>query len=395
MARLPWETGMAKNILFFADGTWNSPGQDQDGDGVPDPTNVVKLFGVLQGRDDVSSLPLQHEQERTLLKAGKPVQVAKYLHGVGDSRNWLVRVLGGAFGAGVVARIARGYTFISRNYQPGDRITLVGFSRGAYTVRALAGMITGQGLLDGTKLDLADDRQEAYRAATAAWQHYREKVSNTARRGMLTSVLRDLPVFAADDSVTGQLTGPVPVQCVAVWDTVGALGIPFYTGQDERVDAFRFCDTQLNERVVHGYHAVAIDEQRRDFLPTLWEPRGGVEQVLFAGAHADVGGGYPMARGESDLAHLSLQWMADCLRAEGVLLDPLPDAYAGSAFGGTHRPWLETVWLGRPTGRREFGDWRAKGMRLHESALARMEGKGPFTLYASDREDRYQPANVA
>lgn len=385
---------MSKNILFFADGTWNAPDRDDNHDGQPDPTNVVKLYGLLQGRDDVSSLPLLHEQERSLVRDGQVLQVAKYLHGVGDSRNWLVKVLGGAFGAGVVARIARGYTFVSRHYRPGDRITLVGFSRGAYTVRSLAGMIARQGLLDGLKVDLENDRDEAYRLATAAWQHYRNETGNDARRSLLRSVLRDLPGFAGDEEVAGLLTGPVPVHCVAVWDTVGALGIPIYEDEDGRVDAFRFCDTQLNERVLHGYHAVAIDEQRDDFVPTLWDPRAGIQQVLFAGAHADVGGGEPMVGGESDLAHLALGWMHEALQDEGVLLDPLPLTYAGSAFGGMHRPWLQAVWLARPSGRRRFGDWRARGMSLHASALARMEAPGPFTLYPSDREAKYQPVNV-
>jgi len=185
---------MAKNILFFADGTWNAPDQDDNHDGQPDPTNVVKLFGLLRGSDDVASMVLQHEQERVLIRDGQVLQVAKYLHGVGDSRNWLVRVLGGVFGAGVVARIARGYTFVSRHFEPGDRITLVGFSRGAYTVRALGGMIAAQGLLDRAKVDL-DDREESYRLACAAWDHYREPRLERRQRGLFDSILRDMPAF--------------------------------------------------------------------------------------------------------------------------------------------------------------------------------------------------------
>ena len=80
-------------------------------------------------------------------------QAAKYLHGVGDSDNFLVKALGGALGAGLITRIVRGYTYISRTYAAGDRIFIVGFSRGAYTARALAGLIAAKGLLDATKLD--------------------------------------------------------------------------------------------------------------------------------------------------------------------------------------------------------------------------------------------------
>ncbi|MDB5916410.1 MAG: hypothetical protein JWR40_644 [Massilia sp.] len=93
------------------------------------------------------------------------------MHGVGDWSNKLVRMLGGVFGAGVIARIVRGYTFISRNFEPGDKIVLVGFSRGAYTARALGGLIASQGLLNAANPDL-DDKESAYRLATAAWHKY-------------------------------------------------------------------------------------------------------------------------------------------------------------------------------------------------------------------------------
>ena len=94
-------------------------------------TNVFKLFLNLAGELSPDSLRSADEQERVVAGAdGKPTQIAKYLHGVGDSKNFLVRVLGGGGGAGLVTRIVRGYTFISRNFEPGDRIFIVGFSRG-------------------------------------------------------------------------------------------------------------------------------------------------------------------------------------------------------------------------------------------------------------------------
>src|ERR1051325_3316229 len=122
---------MSKRIVFFADGTWNGPGQDDDG--TADPTNVFKLFSNLDGVDTPDTTRLANEQEKALRDAAGVAQVAKYLHGVGDSRNVLVRLLGGGGGAGLVTRIVRGYTFVSRNYEVDDRIFLVGFSRGAYT----------------------------------------------------------------------------------------------------------------------------------------------------------------------------------------------------------------------------------------------------------------------
>src|SRR3954462_12120429 len=165
---------MSKNIVFCADGTWNHP-SDPETDDSAHPSNVFKLFVKLEGKDDPGSTRLANEQEKTSQEDGGVVQVAKYLHGVGDSNNFLVRVLGGGFGEGLITRIVRGYTFVSRNYEPGDKIFLIGFSRGAYIVRALAGLISAKGLLPP---DVASDetKQEAYRQGSAMWYAWRRDV---------------------------------------------------------------------------------------------------------------------------------------------------------------------------------------------------------------------------
>src|SRR6266478_2634181 len=171
---------MSKNIVFCADGTWNGPGE-QDGDDTSSPaSNVFKLFLKLAGAVDPVTMRLAKEQERSLTAAdGSVEQVAKYLHGVGDSDNFLDQKLGGALGAGLITRIVRGYTFVSRNYVTGDRIYLVGFSRGAYTARALAGLISTKGLLDATELNL-DDKAGAYRLGSQVWYRYREDALQAA-----------------------------------------------------------------------------------------------------------------------------------------------------------------------------------------------------------------------
>src|SRR5215813_1314280 len=165
---------MAKNIIFCADGTWNNPSQDYDGDEVPDPTNVYKLFVRLGGAESPATLLTANEQEKELVSNGITVQISKYIHGVGDSRNPIGRIIGGAFGAGVISRIVRGYTFISRNYEPGAKIFIVGFSRGAYTARALAGLIASEGVLAPA---LTGDKELAYRAGAEAWYQYRQKTA--------------------------------------------------------------------------------------------------------------------------------------------------------------------------------------------------------------------------
>lgn len=369
------------NVVFLADGTWNGPGQ---GDDSPRTTNVFKTFGLLAGEDDLGTLALAKEQERTLHEGANVVQVAKYLHGVGDSSNPIHRLFGGTFGAGVIARIVRGYTFVSRNWNPGDKIFIVGFSRGAYTARALAGLIAAKGLLP--KQD-CQDREKAYRLGAAVWAEYREaRDEPQGIKARLGAVLSALPSFLDPLSARAEKpSGPLrraDVDCVAVWDTVGALGIPIYDGGDARMDVFQFCDCKLSGQVRTGYHAIAFEEQRVDFTPTLWDARPGITQVLFAGAHADVGGGYAMERGESDLAHLSLAWMCEQLRNEGVLFKRKPEeVYPGSPFGPSHQPWMESVWRFGKHALRSGDAFTA--LTRHPSLVQRLATGEPYVVYPS------------
>lgn len=372
---------MPKRILFFADGTWNGPGQDENNDGVPDPTNVLKMFHNIAGIDQPGSKLLGDEQEKS-----QPDQVAKYLHGVGDSRNPLTKALEGATGAGIITRIARGYTFVSRNYQPGDQIHLIGFSRGAYTARALGGMIATIGLLKLSPSDF-DNKDKAYRYAVAAWNQFRASGKGAASpfAGLLEKLFYSSTVTLKPE----QLTGPTDIASIAVWDTVGAMGIPDYD-HGERVDDFAFTNNKLSDKVARGFHAVSVDEQRKDFVPTLWEPRDGVEQVWFPGAHADVGGGYP----DSDLSDLGLAWMEQKLKSVGVTFNPTPEYVAKpDPLAASHRPWAEGVWaaLKRPTGPRTLPgkpDIKAEcdirlaklPVRQHSPALANFRHPGTGAL---------------
>ncbi|SFM63995.1 DUF2235 domain-containing protein [Variovorax sp. OV329] len=307
---------MSKNIVFCADGTWSGLGQGDGDDRVQAAaTNVLRLFAALDGRITEDSMRKRDEQEKTVTgEAGEPVQVAKYLHGVGDSSNAIRKILGGVFGEGFIERIVRGYTYVSRNYAAGDRIFLAGFSRGAYTVRALAGMITKMGLLPAKAMQ--DERgqhdpERAYRLGIHVWARYREQA------GKHSTLLGYLSEFKGESIALDQLVRDVPIDTVAVWDTVGSLGIPVHGGKDaNRVDIFQFADLMLSPRVGAGFHALAIDEQRADFAPTLWEPREGVVQRWFCGAHSDVGGGGAPG---SFFSVNSLRWMIAKLASRGVL----------------------------------------------------------------------------
>jgi len=264
-----------KTIVFCADGTWNGPGQpeEQEEQG-GHRTNVFKLFLNLAGDLSPDSLRSADEQERSVTGAdGRVTQIAKYLHGVGDSKNFLVRVLGGGGGAGLVTRIVRGYTFISRNFEAGDRIFIVGFSRGAYTARALGGLIVARGLLDAKRNDLDGDRAQAYRLGSAEWFTYRREVLKERKSLLrtLAEVAVDLPGFLQSPATAPRIAD-VPIEAVVVWDTVGSLGIPAYNLKtDTQLDAFQFADLVLSPKVRHGLHAVSVDEQRSNFTPTLWD----------------------------------------------------------------------------------------------------------------------------
>jgi len=359
-----------KKIIFCADGTWNSA---EDKTGAPPldskedigevsltgVTNVVKLFANLAGNVTPETLALHDEQEKVCAdEAGNVTQVVKYMHGVGDSSNFLIKILGGTLGMGVIERIVRGYTFISRHYVPGDAIHLIGFSRGAYTARALAGMIAKVGLLNPATYD-SSDKAEAYRLGMAAWA--KSKSISLEGAGKLTDLATHMvnfvESFIAKQLPDNGLIPDVPIKSVAVWDTVGSMGIPEYVA-DKRYDVLRFIDTKLSSKVQYGFHAMAIDEMRRDFPVTKWDDRDGVEQVWFIGAHADVGGGYPIA--ESRLSDMALSWMMDKLAAPNVGVEfasPLvykPDTSLGQA--AIHTPWNETPFSSFPTQPREVVD---------------------------------------
>lgn len=230
---------MSKFIAFIADGTWNGPGQSDANSTTGPITNVLKAYRTLDGIPATVGAELAPEQEQSLAgSGGQVVQVAKYLDGVGYSENPLVRAMGGGFGAGTIARIVRGYTFVSRNFDADDAIVLVGFSRGAYTARALGGLIATLGLLDRTKLNLSDTLR-AYALGCAAWRRYR--AATCSDEGFLQKIAEAMPTLESflvpDPSPDQYITAPI--RAIAVWDTVGSLGIPDFGAQGTDVDLFR------------------------------------------------------------------------------------------------------------------------------------------------------------
>ncbi len=382
---------MSKHIVYCADGTWNSPDQDGNHDQSIDPTNVYKLYACLQGVRTTDP-SLIDEQEKVWAVNGVTQLVAKYMHGVGDARSPIKKVVGGTFGAGVISRVVRGYTFISRNYEPGDLIHITGFSRGAYTARALAGLIASQGLL---AKPLTVDKELAYEKGGEAWYRYRESSLPRVSLEHLAEVMANLPAFFKRKSLKTEDLVPVDrIETVAVWDTVGALGFPKFGDDLRRTDAYKFADSRLSKKVGMGLHAIALDEQRVDFAPTLWDAADNVTQVLFPGAHSDVGGGYPMTGDQSGLSDGALKWMMDRLTEAGVSFvdtPPPPIVIEPDAAGTAHKPWthppfnVPTIFVGK----RSF----PKGMPMDPSIAQRMAA-GDVVAEPGEAAAPYIPENL-
>lgn len=251
---------------------------------------------------------------------------AHYVRGVGTSGLALARLDAGVTGAGLDDAILDGYGWLVERFRPGDRIALFGFSRGAYTARSLAGMIGRVGLVDGRDLD--DDARAS--AVQRAYRHYRDLRDGHAD-GSWSAGLRFSYTADGDDH---------PVDFIGVWDTVGALGIPAYIGVPDlrgTRERYEFLDVELDPRIRHARHAVALDERRGPFRPTLWaSPAAGqdVRQVWFPGDHCDVGGGHD----EKQLSDVALEWMTrEATAAVGLAFDlGRVDGFAPSPQGPAH-----------------------------------------------------------
>lgn len=258
---------MSKNIVFCADGTWDSSANQ---------TSPYRLY------------------KACLTTA---TEVAYYDDGVGADGTPIERLLGGAFGLGLFQKIKDGYSKIAQVYEAGDSIFIFGFSRGAYTARSLAGMIAISGL------PTQNFDQHLVEAAFEAYRHKDERAQ----------ILAELSRAYTMDNAKLTMVG--------VWDTVGSLGIPSVIGGVSPI-LYGFLDTSLHEDVLNAYQALAIDERRCEFPPTLWTsvaaPGQVLQQLWFSGVHCDAGGGYP----EHGLSDITFAWMLSKAIGLGLQVDP-------------------------------------------------------------------------
>jgi T6SS, Phospholipase effector Tle1-like, catalytic domain len=397
---------MPKNIVLLSDGTGNSSAS-------PFKTNVWRLFQILD---------LRNPQE----------QIAFYDDGVGTSSFKLFAILGGVFGFGLKRNVIAIYSFCCRNYVPGDRIYCFGFSRGAFTIRIVAGLIASQGLVryENNDADLARFAADAYRA-------YRRRFDGGMLRylryiGINLRNIRDAVIRAwrwlRSQRVDGPMTDVESIHFVGVWDTVDAYGGPIQEmtrAIDYWIWPMSMPDRFLNAKILRACHALSLEDERDAFTPVIWDERyvrakidanasalfdvdydarddaaakaaeplpqartqlpaidrQRISQVWFTGVHADVGGGYP----ENGLSFVALDWMMDRAAAYGLrylneqrelLIDPqidftdkLNDSRKGLASYYRYKPRnLKELYEAPPYKPSMSGDVRAMWLLLRKQA---------------------------
>ena len=312
-----------KNIVICCDGTGNEYGRNN--------TNVVETYALVEKDRD---------------------QVAWYDPGVGtggweyNEEKGGLRAMGDQVtGHGLQRNVEDAYRRLMQCYEGGDRVYLFGFSRGAFTVRSLAGMLHKCGLLGPGHGNLVE---------------YASRIYNTEGNDSIAAGFRS--TFGRD----------CPVEFIGVWDTV-----------DSRVmnAGKRWHDHTLNPDVRFAYHALAIDERRRDFALCPWDEAHAVEgqtieQVWFAGAHSDVGGWYD----ERGLSNVALHWMLGKASACGLRVDRARLASRTPNPHDTMHPSWTGIWKARPRRTRKIPE----GARVHRSVFERRDGA----------RVRYHPKNL-
>ncbi|MBU0498441.1 MAG: DUF2235 domain-containing protein [Gammaproteobacteria bacterium] len=386
---------MARKLVLCSDGTGNSGGKARG-------TNVWRFYQAL----------IKHPER----------QIAFYQDGVGTQSFKFFKVLGGAFGLGLNANLREMYAFLVHNFKIGDEIYLLGFSRGAFTVRALAYLLAHDGIV---KPDDDDPKNTERRIEAVLSSYHRSraeirKFGKEADLGLDTKAETSLPLetFLQSYQYLGKLSlkqavqevqkkakpPPLPlpekvyeslppqgVKFIGVWDTVDAVGLPI----DELTEAldwlfkFRFYSYDRYPIAEHNYHALSLDDERHTFHPVMWEEwrdeRGKdrvtdrhVDQVWFPGVHSNVGGGYP----KDEMAHVPLYWMMQKAEAvdggNGLLF--LPELRAEAAGQGNpagkiydSRAGLAAYYRYKPRNLPEICKQAHAPVKLHPSIFQRVE----------------------
>lgn len=285
---------MPKNLVLCCDGTANEFAANN--------TNVVKLYSLLE-HASTRQVTYYHPGLGTMEPAGALTTVARKI----------TKILGMAFGYGLADDIRDAYVFLMRNFEVGDKVYLFGFSRGAYTARAVASLIHMYGLIYKDNEPLVPYAVRMLRGIQRARKASAKDANAIDAYFELAAKFRD---SMARKNCTDLFVG--------VWDTVSSIGwvenplkLPYIAD---------------NPSIAVGRHAVSIDERRAFFRNHLWRPDPGsvssgpkdLQQVWFPGVHCDVGGGYP--KSGSELSDTALLWMLDEAKQFGLLTNPAKEA---------------------------------------------------------------------
>ncbi len=334
---------MPKNIVVCCDGTANEFARDR--------TNVVKLFYTLI-HDPSRQVAFYHPGLGTMEAAGALTTLSRKL----------TKLAGLAIGYGLETDIRDAYVFLMNYFQEGDRLFLFGFSRGAYTARAVASLLHMYGLIRKGDEPLVPYAIRMLMAINRAQRRIKANQPSQVRA-----------LFKLADEFKAHFSGtPCGPYFVGVWDTVSSVGWI--------ENPLRLPYTADNPDIQIGRHAIAIDERRAFFRPNLWRPTatGGprdLKQVWFPGVHCDVGGGYPEA--ESGLSKVALEWMLREAASAGLLTDPAKvNRVLGRSDGGyvppdpkaaMHEP-LTPAWWGPEFIPKRYYNWdrhrEERGMNL-------------------------------
>jgi len=321
-----------KRIIVCADGTWNEAERKSKDTGRPQPTNVLKVARAV--------LPIDSNGVE---------QVLYYHEGVGTLPG-IDKLTGGAFGSGMSRNVRALYRFLVYNFMPDDQIFLFGFSRGAFTVRTLLGFMNLVGLLQKNDEYFTRELYRLYESSipkgSPAWEHAFRDIESP----------RPCP----------------PIRFIGVWDTVGSLGAPGILGQLFNRNKYKYHDIALNSHIEYAYHALAIDERRKPFAPSLWvrpaDWQGTLEQAWFPGVHSNIGGSYS----PDGLANEPLHWIVEKAEKQGLAFDGRFLAHYVPCFNSKLNDSMTPMYklLGpyvRPIGRQI-----ADGETVHQASLDRM-----------------------
>jgi uncharacterized protein (DUF2235 family) len=326
-----------KRLALFLDGTWNDP---------EDKTSVYRLAGNV-----------------VTTEANDPVQRVYYGQGVGT--RWYDKLRGGVLGQGLYENLQAAYGWLLKHYDEGDQVYIFGFSRGAYTARSLAGLIAKCGLIErdaGQALTLAQiyARYQKGKGADPIYTLHRISKENSR-------------ILSPEESALLKHSRRIPIEMIGVWDTVGSLGVPWTSAPLLGRENFYFHNTNPSRLYRHAFQALALDEHRGPYEPTLWtdftpdkpDPipekpwtREQLEQRWFIGAHSDVGGGYkggtldrlPMAWLQGKAAQLGLQFKNQ-VQLDGTEIAQVPTDSFAQFLKGAYRAIRLGKRFFRPIGR--------------------------------------------